>query len=178
MDKELSTNSPMSDPSITRADYVRNFSSTKVPSSFVDKLSMDFLALATKQSVEDLYFSGVPKSSQEGGNPGSRAPPKPTPNPTHSAPLKPPPPPPYRSSYWNSSSQTPWSPYRGQTLIPIFKPPRYLAMQFCPLPIWRIWGITVRTVDPQLLSNPPCPFWTLSWKPSPPPFFSNFEKTI
>ena len=67
MDKELSTNSPMSDPSITRADYVRNFSSTKVPSSFIDKLSMDFLALATKQSVEDLYFSGVPKSSQEGG---------------------------------------------------------------------------------------------------------------
>ena len=67
MDKDLSTNSPMSAPSLTRADYIRDFSSTKVTSSFFDKLSMDFLALATKQSVENLYFSRAPNSSQEGG---------------------------------------------------------------------------------------------------------------
>ena len=69
MDKDLSPNSHMSAPSLTRAEYVRDFLSTKVPSFFVDKLSMNFLALATKQSVENLYFSGVPNSSQEGGIP-------------------------------------------------------------------------------------------------------------
>ena len=91
MDKGLAANSPMSDPSVSRADYVRDFSSTKVPSTFVDKLSMDFLALATKQSVEDLYFSGVPKSSQEGGDSGSKPPPNPTPDPNHSVPPQAPP---------------------------------------------------------------------------------------
>ena len=91
MDKGLAANSPMSDPSVSRADYVRDFSSTKVPPTFIDKLSMDFLALATKQSVEDLYFSGVPKSSQEGGDSGSKPPPNPTPNPNHSVPPQAPP---------------------------------------------------------------------------------------
>ena len=67
MDKDLSVNSPMSPPALSRADYVRDFSSPKVPASFVNKLSMDFLALATKQSVENLYFSCPPSSSQEGG---------------------------------------------------------------------------------------------------------------
>ena len=59
--------SPLSPPALSRADYVRDFSLPKVPASFVDKLSMDFLALATKQSVENLYFSRAPNSSQEGG---------------------------------------------------------------------------------------------------------------
>ena len=77
MDKDHSVKTPVSPPMGSRANYVREFSLAKVPVSFVDKLSMDFLALATKQSVKNLYFSRPPpQSSKEGGGgSGSSAPP-------------------------------------------------------------------------------------------------------